>query len=270
MKNTARFEPGKGIAAAIPPGRLYGVLIYAFLYLPMAVLILGSFNASKYGIGWQGFTLDWYESLANDAEILTAARNSLAVAALSASLATVVGTLGAVGLHRYRFRGRKFLMGLLFVTLMSPDIVMAVSLLVLFIGLHLELGLFTLWLAHTGFCLPFVTLTVHARLQGFDNALVEAARDLGAGEWTAIRRVVLPLALPAIAAGWLMSFTLSLDDAVVSFFVTGPDFEVLPLRIYSMVRLGVKPEVNALASLLFAVSLSFVVLAQWLLHKDRH
>ncbi|MEW6037752.1 MAG: spermidine/putrescine ABC transporter permease PotC [Pseudomonadota bacterium] len=250
-------------------GRLHGILIYAFLYLPMAVLILGSFNASKYGIGWDGFTLDWYASLGKDIEILAAARNSLAVAALSATLATVIGTLGAVGLQRYRFRGRKFLMGLLFVTLMSPDIVMAVSLLVLFLGLRLELGLFTLWLAHTSFCLPFVIFTVHARLQGFDSALIEAARDLGAGEGTAVRRILLPLALPAIAAGWLMSFTLSLDDAVVSFFVTGPDFEVLPLRIYSMVRLGVKPEVNALASLLFAVSLVFVVLAQWLLRKER-
>jgi spermidine/putrescine transport system permease protein len=269
MRKSAWLKPGKGIVAAIPLGRLHGFLIYAFLYLPMAVLILGSFNASKYGIGWQGFTLNWYASLADDAEILAAARNSLMVAALAATLATAIGTLGALGLHRYRFRGRKFLIGLLFVTLMSPDIVMAVSLLVLFIGLRLEPGLFTLWLAHTGFCLPFITLTVHARLQGCDNALVEAARDLGAGEWTAIRRVVLPLALPAIAAGWLMSFTLSLDDAVVSFFVTGPDFEVLPLRIYSMVRLGVKPEVNALASLLFAVSLSFVVLAQWLLRKDQ-
>lgn len=269
MRKSAWLEQGKDIVAAIPLGRLHGILVYAFLYLPMATLILGSFNASRYGIGWQGFTLNWYASLADDAEILAAARNSLTVAALSATLATVIGTLSAVGLYRYRFRGRRFLMGLLFVTLMSPDIVMAVSLLVLFIGLRLELGLFTLWLAHTGFCLPFVTLTVHARLQGFDNALVEAARDLGAGEWTAIRRIVLPLALPAIAAGWLMSFTLSLDDAVVSFFVTGPDFEVLPLRIYSMVRLGVKPEVNALASLLFAVSLSFVVLAQWLLRKDR-
>lgn len=269
MRKSAWLEQGKDIVAAIPLGRLHGILVYAFLYLPMATLILGSFNASRYGIGWQGFTLNWYASLADDAEILAAARNSLTVAALSATLATVIGTLSAVGLYRYRFRGRRFLMGLLFVTLMSPDIVMAVSLLVLFIGLRLELGLFTLWLAHTGFCLPFVTLTVHARLQGFDNALVEAARDLGAGEWTAIRRIVLPLALPAIAAGWLMSFTLSLDDAVVSFFVTGPDFEVLPLRIYSMVRLGVKPEVNALASLLFAVSLSFVVLAQCLLRKDR-
>ncbi|MDF9393824.1 MULTISPECIES: spermidine/putrescine ABC transporter permease PotC [Methylococcus] len=269
MESSARLKPVQGRVVTTRLGRLHVLLIYAFLYLPLALLILDSFNASKYGIGWQGFTLGWYQSLANDNEILTAAGNSLAVASLAATLATIIGTLGAVGLHRYRFRGRTFLRGLLFVTLMSPDIVIAVSLLVLFLGLHLELGLFTLWLAHTSFCLPFVALTVHARLQGFDNALVEAARDLGAGEWTAIRRIELPLAAPAIAAGWLMSFTLSLDDAVVSFFVTGPDFEVLPLRIYSMVRLGVKPEVNALASLLFAVSLSFVVLAQWLLLKDR-
>jgi spermidine/putrescine transport system permease protein len=249
-------------------GRIHGLLIYGFLYAPLALLIAGSFNASRYGTRWEGFTLDWYRSLADDADLLQAAWNSLEVATLSATLATVVGTLGAVALYRYRFRGRGFLQGLLFVTLMSPDILMAVSLLVLFLGLGLEPGLLTLWLAHTTFCLPFVTTTVSGRLQGFDRSLLEAAQDLGASEWIAIRRIMLPLALPAILAGWLLSFTLSLDDVVVSFFVTGPDFEVLPLRIYSMVRLGVKPDVNALAALLFGLSLAVVVVAQSLLRQN--
>jgi len=145
---------------------------------------------------------------------------------------------------------------------MSPEIVMGVSLLVLFILLRVPLGWPTLLLAHITFGLPFVAVTVLSRLQDFDHQLVEAARDLGAGELQAIQRVVLPLALPAVAAGWLLSFTLSLDDVVVSFFVTGPDFEVLPLRIYSMVRMGVKPEVNALATLLFGFSLILVSLSQ--------
>jgi spermidine/putrescine transport system permease protein len=243
-------------------------LVYGFLYLPMAVLVAYSFNASKYGIRWEGLTFDWYRHLIGDASLVDAALNSLIVAVLAATLGTLIGSLGAIGLYRYRFRGRHLLQGLLLVTLMSPDIVMGVSLLVLFIALHIELGFWSLLLAHTSFCLPFVTVTVLSRLQDFDRRLIEAAQDLGAGEGLAVWHVILPLTLPAIAAGWLLSFTLSLDDVVVSFFVTGPTFEVLPLRIYSMVRLGVKPEVNAMATLLFMVSLLLVSVSQRLLSKS--
>ncbi|SMF93616.1 spermidine/putrescine transport system permease protein [Methylomagnum ishizawai] len=247
--------------------RAYLALVYGFLYLPMALLVAYSFNPSKYATRWEGWTLDWYRNLALDDGLKQAALHSLTVAGWAASLGTVVGSLGAVGLYRYRFRGRALAQGLLLVGMMSPDIVVGVSLLVLFIALRVELGFWTLLLAHTGFCLPFVVVTVLSRLQGFDRGLIEAAQDLGAGETAALARVVLPLCLPAIAAGWLLSFTLSLDDVVVSFFVTGPEFEVLPLRIYSMVRLGVKPEVNALASLLFALSLLLVSLSQCLLRR---
>jgi spermidine/putrescine transport system permease protein len=247
---------------------LYLLLVYGFLYLPMALLIAYSFNASKYGIRWEGATLDWYRNLASDPGLINAGLNSLLVASLAATLAGLLGTLGAIGLYRYRFRGRNLLHGLLFVTLMSPDIIMAVSLLVLFIILRVRLGFWTLLLSHTTFCLPFVAVTVLSRLKGFDQRIIEAARDLGAGEWQVIRHVVLPLVAPAVGAGWLLSFTLSLDDVVVSFFVTGPTFEVLPLRIYSMVRLGVKPEVNALATLLFMLSLLIVSLSQVLLRKN--
>lgn len=246
---------------------VYLALVYGFLYLPMALLVAYSFNPSKYGTRWEGWTLDWYRSLALDASLKEAALHSLTIAALAATLGTLIGTLGAIGLYRYRFRGRALTQGLLLVGMMSPDIVVGVSLLVLFIALRIELGFWTLLLAHTGFCLPFVTVTVLSRLQGFDQRLIEAAQDLGAGEARAIWHVILPLCVPAIAAGWLLSFTLSLDDVVVSFFVTGPEFEVLPLRIYSMVRLGVKPEVNALASLLFAASLLLVSLSQRLLNR---
>lgn len=246
---------------------IYLSLVFGFLYLPMAVLIAYSFNPSKYGIRWEGFSLGWYRSLANDDTLIEAALNSLLVASLAASLACLMGTLGAIGLQRYRFRGQGLLQGLLFVMLMSPDIVMAVSLLVLFIALHLKLGFWCLLLSHATFCLPFVTVTVQSRLQDFDRHLIEAAQDLGANEWQAIIRVVLPLAMPAIMAGWMLSFALSLDDVVVSFFVTGPEFEVLPLKIYSMVRMGVKPEVNALATLLFGVSVLLVGGSQWLLHR---
>jgi spermidine/putrescine transport system permease protein len=248
----------------------YIAVIFGFLYLPMAILIAYSFNPSKYGIRWEGFSLAWYRSLATDASLLDAALNSLLIASLAASLACVIGVLGTIGLHRYRFRGMNFMRGLLFVSLMTPDIIMAVSLLVLFIALHLKLGFWSLLLSHATFCLPFVSLTVSARLQGFDKHLIEAAQDLGASEWQAIRRVMLPLLMPAILAAWMLSFALSLDDVVVSFFVTGPEFEVLPLKIYSMVRMGVKPEVNALATLLFGVLVILVGGSQYiLLRKPR-
>lgn len=243
----------------------YLAVIYGFLYLPMAMLVAYSFNASKYAIRWEGWTLDWYRQLLADASLIDAAWNSLRVALVAASLGTLLGTLGAIGLYRYRFRGRALTQGLLLVTMMVPDIVVGVSLLVLFIALKVELGVWSLLLAHTGFCLPFVATTVLARLEDFDGRLIEAAQDLGAGEGATLWRIILPLCLPAIAAGWLLSFTLSLDDVVVSFFVTGPGYEVLPLRIYSMVRLGVKPEVNALATVMFAVSLGLVLLARRLL-----
>lgn len=242
-------------------------LVFGFLYLPMGVLILYSFNPSKFGLRWEGFSLEWYRHLSAEPGLIEATRNSLWVATLSASLACLLGTLGAVTLYRYRFHGRRLVQALLFVALMSPDIVMAVSLLVLFIALDVHLGFGSLLLAHTTFCLPFVAVTVRSRLQGFDCHLIDAAQDLGAGEWQVLCRIVLPLALPAIVAGWMLSFTLSLDDVVVSFFVTGPDFEVLPLKIYSMVRMGVKQEVNALATLLFALSLLLVGGAQYLLNR---
>jgi spermidine/putrescine transport system permease protein len=250
-------------------GGVYLWLVYGFLYLPMAALVAYSFNSSKYGTRWEAPTLQWYGNLVRDAALLDAALNSLTVAVLAATLGTLIGTLGAIGLRRYRYPGREYIRSLLFVTMMQPDIVMGVALLVLFIALRVQLGFWSLLLAHTTFCLPFVAVTVLARLKDFDERLVEAAEDLGATEGQALWHVILPLALPAIAAGWLLSFTLSLDDVVVSFFVTGPAFEVLPLRIYSMVRMGVKPEVNALATLLFVVSLGLVSASQVLLARGR-
>ena len=244
---------------------LWGV--FAFLYLPMALLLAYSFNESPYGSSWDRLGWEWYRRLADDPLLIEATLNSLAVALLSASLATIIGTAGAVGLCLHAFRGQAFFHGLLMVTLMAPEIVMGVSLLVLFLALKIPLGFGSLLLAHITFCLPFVTVTVFSRLKDFDSRLIESARDLGASEAQAIGHVVLPLALPAIGAGWLLSFTLSLDDVVVSFFVTGPDFEVLPLRIYSMVRMGIKPEVNALATLLFGLSLALVLLSQRLLER---
>lgn len=243
------------------------LLVFAWLYIPIVVLVMNSFNSNRFGIRWDGFSLGWYERLANNSALMEAARHSVLIALLAATLATLIGTLAAVALYRYRFHGKRFVGGMLFVVMMSPDIVMAISLLALFVILGVSLGFWSLLLAHITFCLPFVVITVYSRLKGFDLRMLEAARDLGAGEGVIFRRILFPLALPAIAAGWLLSFTLSLDDVIVSSFVTGPGYEVLPLRIYSMVKVGISPEVNALATLMLAVSLVLVVISQWFLRK---
>ncbi|AYO15114.1 spermidine/putrescine ABC transporter permease PotC [Vibrio owensii] len=239
-------------------------LVYAFLYLPIIVLIVNSFNANKFGMKWGGFTTKWYETLVNNDSLMQAAWHSLNVAVFSATAATIIGSLTAVALFRYSFKGKSAVNGMLFVVMMSPDIVMAISLLALFLVLGAQLGFFTLLIAHITFCLPFVVVTVYSRLNGFDVKMLEAAKDLGASEWVILKQIILPLAKPAVAAGWLLSFTLSLDDVIISSFVTGPTYEILPLKIYSMVKVGISPEVNALATVMLIVSLVLVVISQLL------
>ncbi|WP_100752304.1 MULTISPECIES: spermidine/putrescine ABC transporter permease PotC [Vibrio] len=239
-------------------------LVYAFLYLPIIVLIVNSFNANKFGMKWGGFTTKWYETLVNNDSLMQAAWHSLNVAVFSATAATIIGSLTAVALFRYTFKGKRAVNGMLFVVMMSPDIVMAISLLALFLVLGAQLGFITLLIAHITFCLPFVVVTVYSRLNGFDVKMLEAAKDLGASEWTILKQIILPLAKPAVAAGWLLSFTLSLDDVIISSFVTGPTYEILPLKIYSMVKVGISPEVNALATVMLIVSLFLVIVSQLL------
>ena len=242
--------------------------IYAYLYIPIIILIVNSFNSSRFGINWQGFTTKWYSLLMNNDSLLQAAQHSLTMAVFSATFATLIGSLTAVALYRYRFRGKPFVSGMLFVVMMSPDIVMPISLLVLFMLLGIQLGFWSLLFSHITFCLPFVVVTVYSRLKGFDVRMLEAAKDLGASEFTILRKIILPLAMPAVAAGWVLSFTLSMDDVVVSSFVTGPSYEILPLKIYSMVKVGVSPEVNALATILLVLSLVMVIASQ-LIARDK-
>lgn len=247
----------------------YLSLILFFIYVPIAVLVVNSFNASKYGNSWRGFTLQWYEKLWDNQGLMTAAGHSLTIAIVAATIATIIGTLAAVALHRYQFRGKAVLSSMVFVSMLTPDIVMAISLLIVFIAVGIELGFISLLLAHITFCLPFVIVAVYSRLKGFDMKMLEAARDLGATESRVFWKIILPLALPAVASGWLLSFTLSLDDVIVSAFVTGPSYEILPLKVYSMVRVGVSPEVNAISTLLLVVSLALVIISQLLLREDR-
>ena len=244
-------------------------LILFFIYLPIGVLVVNSFNGSRYGTSWQGFTLKWYERLLGNESLMTAATHSLTIAVVAATVATIIGTLCAVALYRYQFRGKAALSSMVFISMLTPDIVMAISLLIIFIAIGIELGFISLLLAHITFCLPFVIIAVYSRLRGFDVKMLEAARDLGASESRIFWKIILPLAVPAVASGWLLSFTLSLDDVIVSAFVTGPGYEILPLKVYSMVRVGVSPEVNAISTLLLVVSLVLVIISQLLLREER-
>ncbi len=248
--------------------RLYLGAIYLFLYLPIFILILYSFNESKYSVAWSGFTWKWYEKVLENSSLLEAAFNSMTIAALSASMATVLGTFGAVALFRYRFRGKRLLKSLIYVLILSPEIVMGIALLMLFVLVGVSLGFMSLLIAHITFCLPFVVVTVLSRLSGFDHSIIEAAKDLGASGWQTFWKVILPPIMPAVIAGFLLSFTLSLDDVIISFFVSGVEFEILPIKIFSMVRLGVKPEINALCAVMFLFTIIMVGLSQFLL-KER-
>lgn len=247
--------------------RLYLTVMYLIMFAPIAVMVLFSFNASKVGYQWGGFTLHWYQALFDNAAMMQAAWHSVLLAVVAATITTAIGGLTAMSLQRYDFKGKSVLQGLLFVLMMSPEIVLAISLLALFLIIGFQLGFITLLIAHITFCLPFVVITVTAQLKSLDNRILEAARDLGASEFTVIRTILIPIMMPAILAGWVLAFTLSLDDVVVSTFVTGPDFEILPLQIYSMVRVGVKPEVNAVGTILLGISLLGLIISQLLLAK---
>lgn len=242
--------------------------IFLYLYLPIVLLIINAFNLNRYGLKWDGFTLKWFSGMLANPGLMEATRHSLVIAVCTATIATAIGCFAAIGFSRYRFAGRRILQGTLMTLMMAPDIILAISLLVLFVAIGVSLGFWSLLLAHITFCLPFTMMTVSARLQGFDPFLLDAARDLGASEGQLLGRVVLPLLQPALFSSWLLSFTLSLDDVIVSSFVTGPAYDVLPLKIFSMVKVGVKPEVNALATLMVVLSLVLVVISQLFL-KER-
>jgi len=248
---------------------LYPAFVYLFLYVPIAIVIIFSFNDASRSLIWKGFTLKWYAELFHDSGMLLVTGHSLIIGILAASIATIIGTITAVSLFRYRFLGKKLLHGLLFVMLVTPEIVMGISLLLLYSSAKLPLGFWSLLLAHTTLCIPFVAITVHSRITTLDKAIFEAARDLGASDFGIFSKIIIPLLHPAIIAGWLLSFTLSLDDVITSYFVSGANFSILPLKIYAMVRLGIKPEINALCTLLLVGTLFIVVGAQLALQKNQ-
>jgi len=243
------------------PLAIYALGCYLFLYLPIVVLMAFSFNTSRFSVVWEGFTWGWYRELVMDPLVLTALWNSVIIAVSSMVLSTAVGTLTAYGLYRYRFPGKGLFDGTLFLPIVTPEIVVGISLVIFFVMIRFPLGHLTIVAAHTAFCIPFVMLIVRARLQGMDRSLVDAAMDLGADEWTAFFKVTLSQLMPGIASGALLAFTLSFNDFVITFFVTGIGSTTLPLKIYSMVRLGVSPKINALSTLIIVFSILLICLA---------
>jgi putrescine transport system permease protein len=234
----------------------------AFLYLPIVILVIYSFNASRLVTVWGGWSTRWYTEFFNDRAMLDAAWMSLRVGVVSATLATILGTLAAVALSRgERFRGRTLFSGMLYAPLVMPEVITGLSLLLLFVALNAERGFWTVTIAHTTLTMCFVATVVQARLSALDRSLEEAAMDLGCDPVRAFVAVTLPLMLPSIAAGWMLAFTLSLDDLVIASFTTGPGSATLPIRIYSEVRLGVKPEINAICTLIIGLIAVVIITA---------
>jgi spermidine/putrescine transport system permease protein len=251
-----------GASRSAPVLRAVTWLVYAFLYAPIAVLVVFSFNSERQTAVWRQFTLEWYRVLFRDELIGHAVANSLIVALAATAAATVIGTMAGLALSRRAFRGRRVGESLLYLPVIVPEIVIGAALVSLFGFIQLRLSLTTVILAHVAFSISYVALVVRARLAGFDRSLEEAAMDLGANGWQTFWRVTLPLIAPGVLAGALLVFTLSIDDYLITSFVAGPGATTLPLQIYSMVKTGITPEINAVSALLLAVTIGLIAAAQ--------
>jgi spermidine/putrescine transport system permease protein len=250
----------------------FTVLAYLFLYVPIIVLVLFSFTPDPFGARMTGFTFQWYTELVKDQRLMTATWNSVQVGFLSTIISTVLGTTLALALERYRFRARAGVDALLYLPVVIPEVVMALSLLAFFasslgllenlFGVSLNNGLATVVISHVAFSISFVVIVVRASLKGFDQRLEEAAQDLGATPWQTFWRVTFPIILPGIIGGALLAFTISLDDFIISFFTTGPGFNLLPVEVYAQVKRAVTPKINAISTLMLLVSMSLVFLSQ--------
>jgi spermidine/putrescine transport system permease protein len=242
--------------------RSYLAFGYLILYVPLFILIVFSFLDKQHHFTWH-----WYQVLLDDAQLWTVTGNSLLLAVSAASIATALGTLAAIVLVRYRFIGKPVMNAALMSYIILPDLLVGISLLILLHLFHLSFGFVTLLIGHITLCLPFVAIMINSRLLDIDKRLFEAAKDLGASEFVVFSRIIIPLLITAIIGAWIMCFTLSMDDMIISFFLAGPNFQVLPLYIYSLVRLGITPEINAICSVIFCVTLLLILLAQWGIRK---
>jgi spermidine/putrescine transport system permease protein len=253
---------------------IFSILIYLFLYAPIVILVIFSFTRDEFGVRWTGFTLDWYIRLFNNPRMMGAAWNTLVVASVSTVVSTIIGTLLAMAMERYRFRGRGAMEGLIYLPIVVPEIVMAVALLAfsaiafdvikLVTGETLRRNLATVTIGHIAFSISFVVVVVRTSLKNFDRRLEEAAADLGADSWNIFWRITFPLILPGIIGGALLAFTLSLDDFIISLFLSGPGTSLLPVEVYNRVRRAVTPEINAISTLMLLLSMVLVALSQLL------
>ena len=266
---TSRFRRLTGIRALNLGLGAWTTAVFVFLYLPIVVLVVYSFNVSRLNIVWEGFTLKWYDQVWNHAPLMRALKNSLVIASITTVFAVVVGTGGAWLLHRYRFRGARAIQTLVGVPMMMPEIIMGISLLVFFATIGLNLGFITVIIAHVTFCFPFVLIAVQARLAGLDPALEEAALDLGATPLRAFWLVIVPCLRPAIVSGALMAFTLSMDEVIVTYFTASPSSATLPLRIFGMAKVGLNPMLNAMSALFVLFTIAFVLFSDHLKKLSR-
>ena len=242
---------------------LFCVLMYLFLFLPIMVIVSGSFNAThtKPYLSWKGFTFDWYIKLWDNTSLLASFGNTMIIAVVSTIVATIIGTLAAIGMYRYRFKGKGILNGLLYIPVVIPEIVIGIALLTIFSRVNIPRGMLTLILAHVSFCVPFVIFNVRARLSGYDKSIEEASMDLGANRVVTFFEVTLPVLMPGIGGGALLAFTLSIDDVIISYFVNGQT-KTYPLKVMESIKSGVAPDVNALSTLILIGTILLVVFTQ--------
>lgn len=245
------------------------LFVLAFLYLPIIVLIINSFNESRYGGEWTGFSFKWYQQLWNEDAIWHSLTNSLIIAVSATAASTVLGTMAAFALYRYKTRTQMIHYGMIYAPLVVPDILMGISLLLFFVALNVQLNLFTVFVAHTTFCLSYVVMVILARLQNINYSVIEAAQDLGANTWIIFKKILLPLLSPGLIAAGLLSFTISLDDFIITSFVAGPGSTTLPLYVYSMIKFGSTPLINALSTILLSVTFVAVLFTQRFTMRDQ-
>lgn len=238
-------------------------LVYVFLYLPIFIVIIFSFNTSRMNIVFEGFTFKWYGAMFENADLMSALLNTVIVAVSSVTVSVIIGTLAAIGMFRYKFRGKNLIDSLMYVPIVIPEIVMGISLLAFFNILNISPGIVTLIIAHVTFSTPYVCITVRSRIAGYDMSVEEAAMDLGATRLHTLTKVTLPIIAPGIMSGAMLALTLSLDDVIVSFFTTGVDSVTLPIYILNKVKTGVTPDVNALSTLIILFTLAILVISQF-------
>lgn len=239
---------------------LYLGLVFLLMYLPILVVIVFSFNDSRLTVGWKGFSLQWYEKLFQNSSLMEALGNSLILAVLSCLLSAVIGTLGAVGMAKLNYKSKGLLEYVSILPLMTPEIILGMVFLAFFSQLNLPFGMLTLLISHTVFCVPYILMEVKARLVGMDKSLEEAAMDLGATPRRTFFDITLPLIMPAVLSGSLLAFAMSMDDVVISVFVNGPRLSTLPIKVYTQMKTGVTPEINALCTLMLVVSVGILLL----------